>query len=677
MSSLRIFFFKRCLHFFLYLILTLFVLQGKAQECTELGQNPSTAFPVCGSSVFVQNSVPICGNRAIISACNTGVTYLDKNPYWYKFRCYTPGTLGFVITPLDLNDDYDWQLFDITNRNPENIYTDISMFVACNWSGETGRTGASSAGVTLVNCDGGGVPIFSSMPILIQDHEYLLLVSHFTNSQSGYSLSFEGGTAGIIDPKEPHLTNAYSYCSGNTITVALNKKMKCNSLDANGTEFKIDPPLARITKAIGKDCNAGFDSDTILITLDKNLPPGNYKLSIGKGTDGNTLLDNCDRSIPLGDEISWTVNSTDAPALTVIRKDNCSPKMLELQLSKSILCSSLDFNGSEFTITGNYPVNIGNITTNCSGGLASIIKIELSRPLQKKSNFELIIQKGTDGNTLLDDCGQEIPAGSKLSFSVADTVNADFQFTLSEGCKEDVVNYTHNGNNEVNIWKWNFNDQPSSNLQNPSIQYQTTGIKQTELIVSNGNCSDTVKKNIYERKLLKAKFGTTNVVCPGDNTVFTDQSEGENIINWFWDFGNGQTSFSKTPPEQVYTISTSDYSVPVKLIITNNKGCKDTATVNLSVIANCYIAVPSAFTPNNDGLNDYLYPLNAYRAKNLRFSVYNRFGQRVFYTEDWTKKWNGKIKGEPADAGAYVWLLHYIDDKNKTIDIKGTSILIR
>jgi gliding motility-associated-like protein len=95
------------------------------------------------------------------------------------------------------------------------------------------------------------------------------------------------------------------------------------------------------------------------------------------------------------------------------------------------------------------------------------------------------------------------------------------------------------------------------------------------------------------------------------------------------------------------------------------------------VADNCYIAVPSAFTPNGDGANDYPYPLNAYKASNLRFSVYNRNGQLIFATKDPTKKWDGTVKGNPQPAGAYVWTLNYMDQSGKKIALKGTSVLIR
>lgn len=102
------------------------------------------------------------------------------------------------------------------------------------------------------------------------------------------------------------------------------------------------------------------------------------------------------------------------------------------------------------------------------------------------------------------------------------------------------------------------------------------------------------------------------------------------IRKWSWDFGNGNTSVVGVSRVQTYPTTRSDYTVPIRLEVENDIGCKDTIVQNITILWNCYIAVPSAFTPNRDGLNDFLYPLNAYKATKLQFSVYNRFGQRVF-----------------------------------------------
>jgi gliding motility-associated-like protein len=190
-------------------------------------------------------------------------------------------------------------------------------------------------------------------------------------------------------------------------------------------------------------------------------------------------------------------------------------------------------------------------------------------------------------------------------------------------------------------------------------------------------CSDSSAVNILLDNELKAAFQFPDILCPEDLAVFSDSSTG-NIISWNWNFGNNNTSSLKIPPSQRYLPSGADKMYPVRLIVQNNYNCFDTAINQMKVLYNCYIAVPSAFTPNNDGLNDYLYPLNAYKADKLEFKVYNRYGQLVFETKDWTKKWDGSINGEAQGTGTYVWTLRYINrDTGKNFFLKGTTVLIR
>jgi gliding motility-associated-like protein len=659
--------------------LLLFVLSqfATAQICTDLGQNPETAFPVCGTTVFNQGSVSICGNRTVPSQC-TGTLFTDKNPYWYKFTCFASGTLGFLITPTNIGDDYDWQLFDVTGRNPSDVYIDGSLFVACNWSGDGGLTGASAAGSSLVLCDGPGVPLFSSMPNLITGHNYVLLVSHFTDSQVGYSLSFGGGTADITDPIPPHVLKADAGCDGTTITVKLNKKMKCKSLEPSGTDFSINTTTNSIIAASGAGCSTGFDMDSVVLTLSSPLAPGNYILTINKGTDNNTLLDNCDRNIPENETLPLTVFPLLPTPMDSLTKPGCSPQTLELVFRKPIRCNSIASDGTDFSVTGPYPVTVTGASGDCGSGLTSKIYVRLSAPLQTGGNFIIKLKTGSDGNTLKDDCAQETPAGSALPFVIKDTVNADLSYSIIYGCLQNIVSYNHNGNHGVNSWNWNFDDIQFSNQQNPVITYTVFEQKKTTLIVSNGLCADTASVSLYFDNLLHAKFEITSLVCPGDKVFIKNNTIGNVISKWDWDFGNNSSSQLKDPPPQTYNVQNSTYGAMVKLIVTNNYGCKDSTSQIVSVINNCFIAVPSAFTPNGDGLNDYLYPLNAYKALNLSFSVYNRFGQRIFYTNNWLNKWDGTFKGQGMDPGTFVWILTYTNkDTGKRMEQKGTSILIR
>lgn len=94
--------------------------------------------------------------------------------------------------------------------------------------------------------------------------------------------------------------------------------------------------------------------------------------------------------------------------------------------------------------------------------------------------------------------------------------------------------------------------------------------------------------------------------------------------------------------------------------------------------SNCLIKVPNAFTPNEDGLNDRLKAINADLATSFSLKVYNRFGELVYSSINPVEGWNGRHKGQPAEAGTYVWQLNYVDPiSRKVVYEKGTTILIR
>ncbi len=602
----------------------------------------------------------------------------DINPFWYKFTCFSSGTLGFLLTPVDLNDDYDWQLFDITGHNPNDVYTDNSLFVSCNWSGNTGLTGASSTGKTLNNCAGTSYPTFSSMPTLKVNHNYLLLVSHFTNfraSEKGYELSFGGGTASITDTIKPALQSISSSCDAAKIFIKTNKKMKCSSLAIDGSDFAISPAVANITSA-KSFCDA-FDMDSLELDLSNPLPVGNYTITIKNGSDQNTLLDNCDATIPVGSSLPLQILPLAPTPMDSLVTPNCAPQSLQLVFKKNILCSSVSKDGSDFIVTGPTAVNVISASTYCVAQATKTITVNFSEPIVNGGTYQIILKKGNDGNTLIDECAQETPAGSSINFTLKDTVSADFTYSINKGCRYDTVQFKNAGSNGINQWSWQLDYNGESTLQNPVSYFSSFGTKSITLEVSNGFCSDTTTKEVNLDNELKAAFETTNILCPEDSAFLKNESIG-NIVSYYWNFQNGNTSEIKDPFPQKYPILLTEHNYPVSLVVQNDLGCFDTAVNSIRVLKSCYIAVPNGFTPNGDGLNDFLYPLNAFKADNLDFKVYNRYGQLVFESHDWTQKWDGTIKSEPQDAGIYVWTLEYtLRDTGKHVFMKGSSVLIR
>jgi len=74
--------------------------------------------------------------------------------------------------------------------------------------------------------------------------------------------------------------------------------------------------------------------------------------------------------------------------------------------------------------------------------------------------------------------------------------------------------------------------------------------------------------------------------------------------------------------------------------------------------------MPSAFTPNGDGLNDVFRVKYPFTVSAFSFAIFNRWGERVFQSNDITKGWDGTYNGTDQNAGAYVWMISFIDTDN-------------
>jgi gliding motility-associated-like protein len=660
----------------LLVLLTFFAFSNiRSQVCTTPGQTPVSPLTVCGSATYAMGSAIPCGQSTIPGPCTDGFPYFDKNPHFFRMACYSSGTLGFEIIPGDPSANFDWQVFDITGRNPVDIFTDPSLFVACNWSGDAGETGASSLGVSVMVCSG-SQPLFSMMPNVIAGRTYLLMVVNQNQAPGGYQLAFGGGTASITDLVDPRMFNAGVNCNGTRIGIRMNKPMTCNSLAADGTDFRISGGVG-IVSAYPGPCLPNIGSDSVYLVLDRVLTPGPYTITIQNGSDGNTMIDKCDRSIADGESVSFTWNGLAPTLMDNITAPGCTFNYIDLVFRKLINCNSIS--ASDFIITGPQAVTPVIIPTQgCITGAGTlIIRIGFSPASIIPGTYQVELVRGTDGNTLIDNCGLETPAGAKLSFEMSEPVSAQFTYTIPPACRESNVAFSNVGTNVAN-WSWTFDNSITSSLQNPVILFSTPGSHKAELIVSNTKCRDTSEVDFITPDFMTADFNVPAMICAGD-TVQLENTSGNAPDSWLWDFGNGVTSTMKDPQGFRYSIIGRDMYYTISLTATNiAAGCSFTVKRVVKVLTHCTIGVPSAFTPNGDGKNDYLYPLNALKADQLDFRVYNRMGQLVFQTRDWMQKWDGSINGNPQGTGVYAWFLSFVhQDTKEKVFMKGTTLLLR
>ncbi len=102
-------------------------------------------------------------------------------------------------------------------------------------------------------------------------------------------------------------------------------------------------------------------------------------------------------------------------------------------------------------------------------------------------------------------------------------------------------------------------------------------------------------------------------------------------------------------------------------------------SVRIAVVqCDCRSFVPNAFTPNGDGRNDvFELHLNCPNLEAFQFYVFNRYGERIFQTDNPDRKWDGFYKGKPLDTGTYFYYLRYKGPQREAIEQKGDILLIR
>lgn len=111
--------------------------------------------------------------------------------------------------------------------------------------------------------------------------------------------------------------------------------------------------------------------------------------------------------------------------------------------------------------------------------------------------------------------------------------------------------------------------------------------------------------------------------------------------------------------------------------VSSPEGCFDTTSVVVKIFATGpQVFVPTAFSPNQDGLNDLLRPIAAGIRQVEQFSVFNRWGQ-LLYNDRNGRGWDGRVSGQPQQAGVYIWMVQAIDYEGRKMVQKGTATLIR
>jgi gliding motility-associated-like protein len=157
--------------------------------------------------------------------------------------------------------------------------------------------------------------------------------------------------------------------------------------------------------------------------------------------------------------------------------------------------------------------------------------------------------------------------------------------------------------------------------------------------------------------------GPDTAACIGDTVVLNALTDSS--FSYTWQNGLNSPYFSVTQ-SGTYTLTISNQCGTAHAIKTINFGKCDLS-----------IAVPNAFTPNGDGLND-MFKVHYYKMpQQFSMRIFNRNGMELFFTTDPGTGWDGFFNGASQPAGSYVWYIRYRDGKDIDHELKGVLVLIR
>ncbi len=297
--------FKMAYRFFRCYIITVLVLIGAGALAQQHAPPPpptvqdcAGAIPVCQPVYTTTTSYTGHGNvypeirsNGVCPLCMDG----EKNDVFYIITVQTGGLLKFKLTPNNPANDYDWELFNMTNADCADLYTLASQLtVSCNSYGVTGTNGPTGINTTLSNnqnCNGPGNtngPAFNKDLPVHAGETFLLNVSNWSSTQqSGYTLDFSESTAQIYDNIPPVIDSIQQpiSCSGaSQLYFKFSENVKCNEVYQHPEKFTITGGTGgtyTVVSVTSVACSLGAtQSPTYYLGVNPKMYGGSYNLNI-------------------------------------------------------------------------------------------------------------------------------------------------------------------------------------------------------------------------------------------------------------------------------------------------------------------------------------------------------------------------------------------------------------
>jgi gliding motility-associated-like protein len=624
------------------------------------GGSCSSALPFCTSNVYTfpnNTNQPSLGGNGIY-----GCLFTTPNPVWYYMQVQNPGNITIGISQVS------------TTGTPLDV--DFALW------GPFASLAGSCGGLTAANNISCSYSSSATETAVINNAQagqfYILLLTNFSNQPGTITFQQTGGTAtsncaiicsltaantgpvcggGTFNLTSTAVANAtYSWTGPNCFTSVAQNPTGVIAPTAPGTYIY----TVTATTPSGSSCTA-----TTTVTVNPKPDLGIDKtLTICSGTTANLTT----QFTTTGTTTVWTVAGTPVttPAavnvsgiyqLIATNGSGCKDTALltlVVDTVRAIVTPGAINCTNNGTITITNATGIGAFTYNISSSpgvfqAANVFSVPTAGPYT-------VITKDAQGCT------------NSQAVNVVFTPNLTLQVRLDTAiCLGNSVRLNTISNATTYSWS------PAAGLDNPNSAspLATPSVPTSYTLTATlGQCTLTRSVNVNVVQQVTVDAGTDVSIISGDQVQLNASATGANSFLWTPSAGLSSTTILNPVAKPAVTTTYT-------LTATNVNGCIATDNIVITVVPYC-IKVKNAFTPNGDGINDLWQVYDQFDClKNVSLHVFNRYGSKVFESQDYRNNWDGNYKGKPVPDATYYAVINFTLITGKVFTVRTDLTILR
>jgi gliding motility-associated-like protein len=245
------------------------------------------------------------------------------------------------------------------------------------------------------------------------------------------------------------------------------------------------------------------------------------------------------------------------------------------------------------------------------------------------------------------------------------------QLDINDSCVFVPITYSATDlSGNVIKYNWDLGNGFKTGGSSMSMTFNNEGSRPFTLMTyTEKGCRDTIYRPffIYDNKSFA---GRDTVAAIGEPVQLDARGEANMQYAWSPSVGLDHSDIEKP-------VATLDRDQRYELKTVTEKGCRKESQIMIKRYVGPELYVPTAFSPNNDGLNDRFKVVPVGIRSFGYLAVYNRWGQLMYRTTNYNEGWDGTFKGIKQAAGTFVFVVEAVDYKGKKLFRKGTVTLLR